>query len=164
MFCAFKYYDDKTYGFGADHFTPSEVKLCLAMPHLCIVHHDKHVNFSETFWNAFVSSLLWKSLHNFFLALFKLCFLSWSRTIFHFHVAFYILNFIKQNSTYFKVTWMEFGQGIPCTGWLMTPLVSIQNPGSEQFRRGVSRGLIDLVLFLLVFPDVVNFFPQTWQS
>ena len=41
-------------------------------------------------------------------------------------------------------TKMEFGQGRPRTGCLMTPLVSIQNLGPEKFQEGVSRELVSL--------------------
>ena len=38
-------------------------------------------------------------------------------------------------------TWMEFGQGWPFTGCLLTPLVCIQNPGPEKFQEVRERGL-----------------------
>ena len=36
---------------------------------------------------------------------------------------------------------MEFGQGRPLTGCLMTPLVSFQNPGPEKFQEVRERAL-----------------------
>ena len=41
---------------------------------------------------------------------------------------------------------MEFWLGWPLTGCRLTPLVSIQNPGSEKLQEGVSRALTVLVL------------------
>ena len=47
-------------------------------------------------------------------------------------------------------TLMESGQGRPRTGELMRPLVRIQNPGPEKFKKGVLRGLIFLCFFASV--------------
>ena len=55
------------------------------------------------------------------------------------------------------ITWMEFGQGRPRTGCLMsmTPSLSIQNLGSEKFQEGVRRGLI-------ICSDLKKTESQTW--
>ena len=44
-------------------------------------------------------------------------------------------------SVHIPNTLIEFGQGRPGTGCLMTPLVSIQNPGPETFQEVRERGL-----------------------
>ena len=50
---------------------------------------------------------------------------------------------------------MEFGQGRPHTGCLITPLDSIQNLGPEKFQEGVRRGLI-------IFSDLKKTESQPW--
>ena len=46
----------------------------------------------------------------------------------------------------------------------MTPFVSIQKPCPEKSKKGYPDYLLVLMVFLHVFPNIMKFFPQTWQA
>ena len=60
--------------------------------------------------------------------------------------------------------WVKSWQGQSTLGWLKIPLVGIQNPGPQKFQEVIERGFIRFNAFLHMFPYVLNFFPQAWQS
>ena len=57
---------------------------------------------------------------------------------------------------------LKYWQSQPTLEWLMTPLACIQNSDTPKFQERMEQGLTSVRAFLQVFPDVLNFFPQTW--
>ena len=49
-------------------------------------------------------------------------------------------------------------------GCFKIPLVGIQNPGPQNFWEVIQRRLSRFIALLHVFPDVLNFIPQTWHT
>ena len=97
MFCAWCYYDDKhitmeqiySYSRQSNLFFPFYITLWCTMV--------EYVNISYTLYKIFVGSLLWKTLHNLCLVLFKVCFLAHYKSRFFFSFVWYFSYWILQN-------------------------------------------------------------------
>ena len=107
MFCAWCYFDDKTYSYGAHLFTLRAGKLFLPMLHLIVVHHRRKCKYFLHPLKEFFLLLFYGRSHN--LCLFYLSKpASWLTIIVYFfsllHVIFKTLNFPKLNIACITVT------------------------------------------------------------